>query len=373
MNKTRPLLIAHVGDLHITQPKQQNYLDFLSMVAQLETEFGSTLDFVVLPGDNADNGLPIQYKQVATALKMLSVPVYCIPGDHDMEQKSLAAFYQHLQAERLPLSRVIRGVRCLFLDLSGPGKGGPDFRLGDSQRHWLSRELATARLNDERIVVFMHTYPADLTDPEETRFVNELIAGHDVVLVDIGHTHYNELTNDGHVIFSATRSTGQIEEGPVGYSLISIDNGSVGWRFKALHDAFPYVLITSPADYRLRRDETPIPEGAMEVRAIVAGANAPQTVACRLNNSDWIPMTLSDDQRSWSATINRPSDEQVDLTVEAIDGSGRPGRHTVQLAPPNQKKSNRVKNGSDADSIGAWPENGIFGTQLGPNRNGKPS
>ncbi len=29
--------------------------------------------------------------------------------------------------------------------------------------------------------------------------------------------------------------------------------------------------------------------------------------------------------------------------------------------------------GSDAASVGAWPENGIFGTQLGPNRNGKPS
>jgi len=40
----------------------------------------------------------------------------------------------------------------------------------------------------------------------------------------------------------------------------------------------------------------------------------------------------------------------------------------------SRKKSSwyPAKNGSDADSIGAWPENGIFGTQLGPNRNGKP-
>jgi len=26
---------------------------------------------------------------------------------------------------------------------------------------------------------------------------------------------------------------------------------------------------------------------------------------------------------------------------------------------------------ADADAIGAWPEMGILGTQLGPNRNGK--
>ncbi|GAB3901122.1 metallophosphoesterase family protein [Spirosoma agri] len=368
-----PLLFAHIGDLHITQAKQPNYVDFLSIVAQLETECGSALDFVVLPGDNADNGLPTQYKWVATALKMLSVPVFCIPGDHDMEQKSLAGFYQHLQAESLPLSRVIQGVRCLFLDMSGPGSGGPDFRLGDSQRQWLVRELAIARTNDERIVLFMHSYPADLTDPQETRFVNELIAQHDVVLVDMGHTHYNELANDGHVIFSATRSTGQIEEGPVGYALIAVDEGQVSWRFKALHDAFPFVLITSPADYRLRRDETPVPLGSVEVRAIAVGATAERAVACRLNDGDWVPMILSDDRRSWVATIFVPSDDQLELTVEAIDVSGRPGRHTIQLASAGIKTRARIKNGSDADAIGAWPENGILGTQLGPNRNGKPT
>lgn len=201
MNRTGPLLIAHVGDLHIAHPKQQNYVDLLSIVAQLETECGSALDFVVLPVDNADNGLPIQYKWVATALKMISVPVCCIPGDHDMEQKSLAGFYQQLQADSLPIARVIRGVCCLFLDISGPGT----------------------------------------------------------------------------------------------------------------------------------------------------------------------------DQRSWSSTIYVPPDDQLELTVEAIDGSGRPGRHTIQLAQPGQRRNERVKNGSDADSIGTWPENGLFGTQLGPNRNGKPT
>ncbi|MBD2753061.1 hypothetical protein [Spirosoma validum] len=50
----------------------------------------------------------------------------------------------------------------------------------------------------------------------------------------------------------------------------------------------------------------------------------------------------------------------------------RSGHHTLQLARAGQKIPERIKNGSDADSIGAWPENGIFGTQLEPNRNGKP-
>lgn len=27
--------------------------------------------------------------------------------------------------------------------------------------------------------------------------------------------------------------------------------------------------------------------------------------------------------------------------------------------------------GGDADPVGAWPERGVLGTQLGPNRNGR--
>ena len=299
--------------------------------------------------------------------------MYIIPGDHDMEQKSLAAFYQTLPVELLPLSIRIRGVRCLFLDSSGPGNGGPDFRMGDSQLHWFGLDLKTASVNGERVVIFMHTYPDDFTDKQETRVINDLLAQHDAVLVDMGYTHYNELANDGHVIFSATRSTGQIEEGPVGYSVISADNGQVSWRFKPIHDAFPFVLITSPADYRLRRDETPLPSGATEVRAVILGASALQRVMCQLNNNEWVPMMLSDDQRSWLATIDVPLANPLELTVEAIDASGRPGHHTLQLARPGQQTSKQMKNGSDADAIGTWPENGIFGMQLGPNRNGKPS
>ncbi len=47
------------------------------------------------------------------------------------------------------------------------------------------------------------------------------------------------------------------------------------------------------------------------------------------------------------------------------DDEGRDGILVVSPA--------RVRDGSDADSIGAWPQNGIFGTQLGPNRNAKPT
>jgi len=107
----RVLAFAHIGDLHITDAKQRNFGDFLSIVAQIEIECARLIDFVVLPGDNADNGLPSQYALVATGLKMLSRPVHAIPGDHDMEQGGLDAFYNGLQTTALPAAWLERELR----------------------------------------------------------------------------------------------------------------------------------------------------------------------------------------------------------------------------------------------------------------------
>jgi Icc protein len=288
-----PLVFAHIGDLHITKAKEQNYIDLLSIVSQIEVECSKNLDFVVLPGDNADNGLPDQYRLVAAALKMLSVPVHVIPGDHDMEQGNLQGFYSLPAAEHLPKSLDVNGVHCLFLDVSGPGKGGPDFRLGNDQLLWLANELANAKSGNKETVIFVHTYPDDLKDEAEKTAFNRLIAENEVALVDMGHTHYNELANDGDTIFSATRSTGQIEEGPAGYSLVSIDNGVVSWRFKPLHDAFPFVLITSPADYRLLRKTEQAATGSVDIRALVFGSRNIKTVNYKIEDGNRITMSQS--------------------------------------------------------------------------------
>ena len=203
--------------MSITYHARRNSQDFLSIVAQIEIEFSKLIDFVVLPGDNADNGLRLQYALIATALKMLSRPVHAIPGDHDREQGGLQSFYEFRNC--LPRVDIICGACCLFLDVSGPGQGAPDFRLGIEQTSWMQQELQTAHAQGETVLVFMHSYPDERKGEGEARLFTSLIAAHDVALIDMGHTHYNELANDGRTIFAATRSTGQIEEGPVGYSV----------------------------------------------------------------------------------------------------------------------------------------------------------
>jgi Icc protein len=91
-----------------------------------------------------------------------------------------------------------------------------------------------------------------------------------VIMVDMGHTHYNEIANDGRTIYATTRSTGQIEEGPVGFSIASLDDGVVSWKFKSLEVSWPFVMITAPADQAFIVDPSQpeqLVRGVVEVRA----------------------------------------------------------------------------------------------------------
>ncbi|RZK31782.1 MAG: metallophosphoesterase, partial [Hymenobacter sp.] len=180
-------------------------------------------------------------------------------------------------------------MRCLFLDMCGPGRGGPDFRLGASQLTWLREQLSQVPPGME-VALFMHTYPSDLQDAAERQQVTALLAQHRVALVDMGHTHYNELANDGTTIYAATRSTGQIEEGPVGYSLISLDGGVVSWRFKPLDGGFPFVLITAPADYRLLRYAEQAIQQQVTIRTVVFGGQPIVEVRYWLNEETPLAM-----------------------------------------------------------------------------------
>ncbi|GJE19058.1 metallophosphoesterase family protein [Methylobacterium marchantiae] len=362
------LAFAHIGDLHLTEGHLENACDFRAIVSQLCEVEG--LDFVYLPGDNADNGLPEQYALVRDGLAGLPFPVHVITGDHDMERGSLDAFYSSLGGRRLPYAVDISGIRCLFLDMCGPGAGGLDFRLGDAQLAWLEGEIQVAESDGLDCALFMHSYPADLKGDGEASRVGHLVSQSRVRLVEMGHTHYNELANDGRTIFAATRSTGQIEEGPVGYAIAAIDRGVVSWRFKEMAQPWPFVLVTAPADRRLAHDDAHTVRDMVEVRAIVLGAAPVKSCEASVDGGPWHPMSRADGDRRYRAFIpwNTASTR---LTVRASDAAGGIGQDVVEPATDPSQRPVSKGIGSDADAIGAWPEKGLLGTQLGPNRHGR--
>jgi Icc protein len=365
--RTNVLAWLHIGDLHLTTAGTENHRDLLRIVTLANALPSGSLDFAVLPGDNADDGTPEQFQLVREAVAPLRLPLHILPGDHDFKPRSLDAFHRVLGAAPLPLAVAIKGHRCLFLDVVSTGSGGPDFRLGPEQLAWAERELESAEMAGEGAVVFMHTYPADLREGADR--LGALLARPQVLCVDMGHTHYNELANDGGTILMATRSTGQIEEGLPGFSIAAVDGRCVSWRFKPLDQAWPFVLVTQPADRRLVIAPDQIVGGAFLVRAKVVGDAPVEAVEVQVDGRAWAPMTaVSGDTALWEAHCDAPGDS---VRVRARDARGRQNEDCVQPARPGWTPPERAADGSDRDRVGAWPERGILDTQLGPNRNGR--
>ena len=91
-------------------------------------------------------------------------------------------------------------------------------------------------------------------------------------------------------------------------------------------------------------------------------------VGVSVDGGGWAPMEpLPSASAVWQASTTRGAR----IAVRARDARGRFDTDEIEPATQGYAPPVRRADGSDADSIGAWPEKGISGGQLGPNRNGR--
>ncbi|WP_429499462.1 metallophosphoesterase family protein [Robbsia andropogonis] len=365
---------VHFGDLHASSDDGFKSLSVLQeMVGLVNRHFSERIDFAYLPGDNANNGTPEQFERIRDALRELNVPLHVIPGDHDFEPGHLGAFQAFANAP-LPTSRIVKGHRCLFLDVVSAAGGGPDFRLSAPDRQWLNEELERATHDRGSPVVFMHAYPGDLVDGGSLACA---FAYANVAIVDTGHTHYNELLNDGYVIYAATRSTGQIEEddGYPGFAVVAVDGPAVSWKFHRLDAGFPFVMITQPSDRRMYRKHFGLyaTEAKAQVRVLVSNDDV-VSVSADLDGVHFALARVADEPGVWQAPLPAvTSMHRRALSVTARTADGRIGQDAIELPGADEADRNPSPPdslGTDVHAVDAWPEHGIIGSQLGPNKNG---
>ena len=365
---------VHVGDLHLDEGDGWTSLDRLqTIVAEVNARIGRDADFVFLPGDNANHGTPEQYRRMLAALRPLDIAWRIIPGDHDIEPGDLSAYLAAVPAKNRPESEVVSGHRCLYLDIVSAGAGGPDFRLTMHDRNRIAEELARAEAEGQVPLVFMHAYPGDLAADGDA--VARAFIDGDVAFVDTGHTHYNELLNDGRVIYGATRSTGEIEEGGgrPGYTVVCVHDRVASWRFRELGSGWPHVQIVAPCDVRLvtrPADPRQVPRpGAIGITAKLFGAGDDPVVTVRVDDGPATGMRLADGLWYAEVSIETQGLHRIAVTSgtasDVIDLLVRPATAIPKRRLP-------VAPGQDCHAIGAWRIAGIEGTQLGPNKNGGP-
>lgn len=353
----------HIGDLHMVRAGEQNYTDLVAIVREVNEFFaGQQVGFVYLPGDIADNGDREAYAAVRSCLDELEIPWCAVVGDHDVHERSFAN-YQEAMGEDLFGCFDVGSVR--FLRLNCFSEPRPDsFSVCAEQLQWLERKLADAE--DVRPVILMHCYPSDLK--QGGKELTWMLRDYRVRVVDMGHTHYNEISNDGETLYTATRSTGQVEEGPVGYSVLSLDGEVLSWHFCNLGSK-ALVSITSPADERLCPDDRAPERGApVDVRVRVWSGKVVETVRLTVGANE---VTMEKQLPGlWVAHLER---EAVSVTRELIatayGSNGVLGRDAIRLSTAAQPIQRHLRDQDNA--LGSWPERYIFGTQLGPNKNGR--
>ncbi len=355
---------VHFGDLHMTKAGEQNHLDLAEITNEVNRAFADSVSFVFLPGDVADDGSRAAYAVVRGELDRLTVPWCAIIGDHDVHEKSFANFKEAM-SEETHYAFTVGDTRFLAmnaLDVPEP----PSFTVLEEQLRWAEEELQLATKNGRTKILLLHCYPSDLKVGREE--VTRLVREYDVSLIEMGHTHYNEIANDGGTLYSATRSTGQIEEGPVGYSVTSIDGDVVSWRFIEL-GKLPVAVITSPSDERLSTKSSEIPQESLKVRAKFWGESEALEATADLSGQTY-PMKRVGDSHVWEADVPTPSKGTHPLKVSFKDVHGKVASDEIRLAFGQRTERNSEERDQD-NALEAWPEHGLLGTQLGPNKNGK--
>ncbi len=339
---------VHFGDLNITTSDQKNYADFKEIIQAINQYLKNGVNFALLPGDNAYNHTESQYQLIKQATDQLHVPLYAIPGERD-HKGGTTLYNQYLEPVNYQ-SFTADKYHFMFLDVMGGISG--------AQNSWLSNDLDKAAKAGLKSIIFMHSY-------SQTSELKDVIQRDSVIMVDAGHTHYNEIANDGNTIYAATRSTGEVSEGPVGYSIVNIDNGVVSWKFKTM-GSWPFVMITSPVDKMLMIGGSQIIKDTAYIRVKVWDDKGVVSLTMQIDGGLAVLMDRIGETQMWSARFDatKVSDGDHRISVSVTGAGGNTDQDVVTVTVNQSGSVQQVKRsfGPEGNSVGSYTEKGLLGT-----------
>ncbi|MCG6966195.1 MAG: 3',5'-cyclic-AMP phosphodiesterase [Chromatiaceae bacterium] len=210
-----------------------NTLDTFQQVIRYFRDFHWPLDALLATGDLVHDASPKGYKQIGEILSGFGVPVYCLPGNHDVPP----VMREHLRAARVHTTAVMdQGAwRFVMLDSVKPGEEGG--HLAPDQLELLDEALATG---DRHTLVCMHHQPVDVGSAWiDTMAIDnpgplfEIIDRHSHVRGILwGHVHQTFDARRGAVRLMSSPSTCvqftprqddfQVDEEPPGFRLLAL-------------------------------------------------------------------------------------------------------------------------------------------------------
>ncbi len=316
------------GDLHLTAPGLPNHRAALRVVDEVNDLVRP--DFVQFIGDNVQDGSDEQFRLFAELRGRLRVPSFVVPGDHDVQgDVSASAFRRHVGVPHGAFAQ--GGFRFVRLNTQEGRPAG----MSPEQVRWFGDQVAAAQASGERLVVFQHNYPYKVWETFDGPGLDgwrAVVQTRRVVAVFTGHTHYGQTANDGRNVFVATRSVGDPEGGPPGYTLAHVGGEDLAVTYRPVADDGPIVLVTHPRDKLLATGPRHVVSGPAACLVRTWSARPLAGVEGRLDGGEPFPFEpLGPGLWRHPLPGGRLAKGEHTLAVAARDADGRAGSHGVEF------------------------------------------
>lgn len=327
-----PITFVVPGDLHLTEPGLENHRVALWMVGEVNDLIRP--DFVQFIGDNVQDATDDQFRLFNDLRARLSVSHHALVGDHDIKDDLEArGFRAHVGDTHGSFS--IRGFRFIRLNTQEARPLG----LSSGQVDWFRREVDAALVAGERVVIFQHNYPYQIWEDFSGPGIDDwraIVQTRRIRAIVCGHTHYGQVVNDGRNVVIATRSIGDPEGGPPGYTIGHVDGDDLTFTYRSIEDDGPVVLVTHPCDMLYATGPRHIVSGSDRVRVRIWSSLPVVEVRGRLDDARWFSLNSSE-TGEWSAPLagDRLAKGEHILEVDVVDaGSRRNGKQIGFMVDP---------------------------------------
>lgn len=334
----RPETVTFVwpGDLHLETADRDNYRAAAWMVEEVNRLIRP--DFVQFAGDNVQHATAEQFALFLGLCGRLQVPHYPLVGDHDAHHDPAAAAFRGHFGETYGAVSLggFRFIRLNTMEFKPLG-------ISAEQIAWFRYQVDAALARDEQVVVFQHHYPyqiwEDFSGPgiDEWR---EIVQTRRIAAIFAGHTHYGQIANDGRNACIATRSIGEPEGGPAGYSLVHLEGDNLALTYRTTDEKGPIALITHPRDVMLALTPAHIVRGEdyCEVRVWMeegepsGGKPAPLAVTGRIDGGEEFALRhFADDRFRAPLPGHALAKGEHDLEVTLTDDAGQVASNRIRF------------------------------------------
>ncbi len=315
-----PVTFVVPGDLHLTEAGLENHRVALWMVGEVNDLVRP--DFVLFIGDNVQDATEDQFHIFDDLRARLTVPHHALVGDHDVKGDPEAqGFRAHVGATFGAFS--LRGSRFIRLDTQQARPLG----LSPGQVDWFRGEVDAALAAGERVVIFQHNYPYQIWEDFAGPGIDDwraIVQTRRITAIVCGHTHYGQVANDGRNVVVATRSIGDPEGGPPGYTIGHLHGEDLAFTYRSVEDDGPVVLVAHPREMLFATGPPHVVTGPDQFRVRTWSGSAVSEVRGRLDDGRWFPLNPSD-TGDWAAPLpgDRLAKGEHTFEVEVADRDGR--------------------------------------------------